>query len=247
MSAEAILVIILASVFAAFVKGVTGLGYPLIVVPLATLVTGIEDAVVAVAIPNLAANLWMCWSERSARHETRDLPRLLVPGVVGAVVGTFALVNMPEEPLLALLALTVLGFVVLFVRSPELQARPRHVTHQWSPVVGAATGVVQGAVGASGPVIATWLHGYRLGKSAYVYAITLIFALTGSVQIAVLVSQGEMTGGRLVGSLAAGVPMAVMIPLGTRFRERLDGPRFERAVMVVLVATSIAMIGRIVA
>ncbi|HUW01036.1 MAG TPA: sulfite exporter TauE/SafE family protein [Acidimicrobiales bacterium] len=246
MSAEAILVIILASVFAAFVKGVTGLGYPLIVVPLATLVTGIEDAVVAVAVPNLAANLWMCWSERSARGETRDLPRLLVPGVVGAVVGTFALVNMPEEPLLALLALTVLGFVVLFVRSPELRLTEA-VTHRWSPVVGAATGVVQGAVGTSGPVIATWLHGYRLGTSAYVYAITLIFAFTGSVQITVLVSQGEMTGGRLVGSLAAGIPMAVMIPLGTRFRERLDGPRFERAVMVVLVATSIAMIVRIAA
>ena len=246
MSAEAILVIILASVFAAFVKGVTGLGYPLIVVPVATLFTGIEDAVVAVAIPNLAANLWLCWSERSARDETRDLPRLLVPGVMGAAVGTFALINVPEEPLLALLALTVLGFVVMFVRSPELRLTDQ-VTHRWSPAVGAATGIVQGAVGASGPVIATWLHGYRLGKGAYVFAITLVFSLTGSMQIAVLISQGEMTGGRLVGSLAAGIPMAVMIPVGSRFRDRLDGPRFERAVLLVLVATSVAMIGRIIA
>ncbi len=245
MSGQALTVIVLASVFAAFVKGVTGLGYPLIVVPLATLATGIEDAVVAVAIPNLAANLWLCWTERSARGEVRDLPRLLVPGVLGAVVGTFALVNLPEDPLLALLAVTVLGFVVLFVRSPELRLSPA-LTHQWAPAVGAVTGVVQGAVGASGPVIATWLHGYRLGKSAYVYAITLIFAVTGSIQIAVLTTQGEMTGARLAGSVAAGIPMAVMLPLGARFRDRLAGPMFERAVLAVLVAAAIGMVARIV-
>lgn len=245
MSGEALLVLVLASVFAAFVKGVTGLGYPLIVVPIATLVMGIEDAVVAVAIPNVVANLWLCWSERSARHETRDLPRLLVPGVVFAVVGTFALVNLPEEPLLGLLALTVLAFVVQFVRSPELRLA-ESFTHRWSPAVGAATGLVQGAVGASGPVIATWLHGYRLDKSAYVFSMTLIFALTGAVQIGVLFSQDELTGDRLVGAVAAGVPMAVLVPLGARYRDRLAGPAFEHAVLGVLVATALGMLVRIV-
>lgn len=245
MSGEALVVIVLASILAAFVKGVTGLGYPLIVVPLVTLVTGIEDAVVAIAIPNLAANIWMCWTERSARDEMRDLPRILVPGVIGAVAGTFALVNLPEEPLLALLALTVLGFAVLFVRNPQLRLAPEF-THRWAPVVGGVTGVVQGAVGASGPVIATWLHGYRLSKDAYVFAITLIFAFTGTVQITVLATQGELTVDRMIGSLAAGVPMAVIIPVGTRLRDRLAGPVFERAVMAVLVATSVAMVVRIV-
>jgi len=236
-----IVIVVLASAVGALIKGVTGMGYPLFAVPIIALATGVQDAVVVVAVPNVAANLYLCWEARSARHEALDLGRLVIPGLVGAVVGAVALVSLPDEPLLLALALTIAVFIVQYVRNPELRM-PRAVARRWSPIAGAAAGLMQGAIGVSGPVIATWLHGYGLARDAYVYTITLLFGLTGAVQLATLAAQGAMTRDRALASAAAAVPTAIMIPLGVRLRRRLGGPAFERAVLVVLALSAVSLL-----
>lgn len=244
MTGAEIAVVLGASLLGAFVKSVTGMGYPLIAVPLITLALGIEDAVVIVAAPNLAANALLCFGARDGRHHARDLPVLVGCGFLGAFVGTYALVKVAEDPLLVALAATIVAFVVNFVRSPELRVDPR-TSARWSPVVGGVAGVMQGAVGVSGPVVATWLHGYRLPKQTYVFSVTAIFGVSGAVQFMLLVVAGELHGARLAVSALAFVPVLAMIPVGTQMRRRLGGPGFERAVLAVLVASGLALVLRV--
>ncbi|MCB0958279.1 MAG: sulfite exporter TauE/SafE family protein [Acidimicrobiales bacterium] len=246
MTGAEIAVVLGASLLGAFVKAVTGMGYPVIAIPLITLVLGIEDAVVIVAAPNLAANLILCWGARAGRAESRDLPLLVGWGALGAVVGTFALVRVPEDPLLLVLAATVAMFVVTFLRSPELRFSPT-TTHRWSPVVGGVAGLMQGAVGVSGPVVASWMHGYRLRATAYVFSITTIFGASGAAQLTLLAASGEYTATRAAVSLLAFVPVLAMIPVGTRLRERLDGPAFEHAVLAVIAGSGLALVIQVVA
>lgn len=241
MTTTQLLVIIAASFAGALVKGVTGLGYPVLAVPLIALVTGIEDAVVVVAIPNLAANIILCWEARDARTEARDLGRLVGFGIVGAVIGTLALVRLPEQPLLIALAVTVGVFVVQMIRRPDLGLDPATAT-RWSPAAGLFTGLMQGAVGVSGPVVATWLHGYRLAVQTYVYSVTVIFGVTGAVQLVVLTAQGQLHGDRLAGAALAGVGVAVALPLGLRLRRRLAGPVFEKIVLAVLLVSAVSLV-----
>ncbi len=241
MTTTQLVVIVLASFAGALVKGVTGLGYPVLAVPLIALVTGIEDAVVVVAIPNLAANVILCWEARDARAEARDLGRLVGLGIVGAVIGTVALVHLPEQPLLIALALTVAVFVAQMIRRPEL-GLDRATATRWSPVAGLFTGLMQGAVGVSGPIVATWLHGYRLAVQTYVYSVTVIFGVTGAVQLVMLTVQGQLHGDRVVGALLAGVGVAIALPLGLRLRRRLAGPTFEKVVLVVLLVSAVSLL-----
>lgn len=245
MTGTEIAIVLGASLLGAFVKSVTGMGYPLLAVPLITLAVGIEDAVVVVAAPNVFANVVLCLGARDGRDESRDLGRLVGFGLAGAVVGTYALVSVPEDPLLVVLALTIVGFIANFVRSPELRIGA-HVSRRWSPAVGALAGVMQGAVGVSGPVVATWLHGYRLTKSAYVFSVTAIFGATGAVQLALLALAGKFSVDRLVVTSLAFIPVIAMIPIGTRLRHRLGGPAFERAVLAVLLASGAALVIRVV-
>lgn len=239
-----IAVVLGASLLGAFVKAVTGMGYPLIAVPLITLVLGIEDAVVVVAFPNLVANALIWFGARDGRAEVRDLASLVGFGFAGAFIGTLALVNVPEEPLLVALAVTIAVFVVNFVRSPHVRITPG-TSRRWSPVVGAIAGVMQGAVGVSGPVVATWMHGYRLPKQAFVFSVTAIFGVSGAVQLGLLVAAGEMTAERATVSALALLVVLSMIPVGSRLRFRLGGAAFERAVLGVLVASGLALIVRV--
>lgn len=244
MTGAEIAVVLGASLLGAFVKSVTGMGYPLVAVPLITLAVGIEDAVVVVAAPNLVANGLLCFGARDGRDEARDLRILIGYGLAGAVLGTLALVSVPEDPLLVLLAATIGVFVVNFVRSPELRIAPA-TSQRWSPVAGGLAGVMQGAVGVSGPVVATWLHGYRLSTSAYVYSVTAIFGATGAVQFLLLLGAGEVTLDRAAVSAMAFVPVLAMIPVGTSLRRRLGGRGFELAVLAVLVASGLALVVRV--
>lgn len=244
MTGAEIAIVIGGSLVGAFVKSVTGMGYPLVAVPLITLALGIEDAVLIVAVPNLLANLVLWYQSRSGAHETRDLARLVGWGLAGAVVGTFALVSVPEDPLLLALVATIAAFVVNFLRSPEMRIDPAR-SRRWSPAVGVAAGVAQGAVGVAGPVVATWMHGYRLSKTAYVHSVTAIFGATGAVQIALLAGAGKFTSRISVVSALALVPVLGVIPVGTRLRDRLGGRSFEWAVLAVLVTSGAALVVRV--
>lgn len=244
MSGAEIAVVLGASLLGAFVKSVTGMGYPLLAVPLIALVLGIEDAVVIVSGPNAVLNLLLCWQARGGRSGTRDLPVLVGTGFVGAFLGTFLLVTLPEDPLLVLLAVTIVVYVVSYLRSPELRLR-ESTTKRWSPAVGTVAGVMQGALGVSGPVVGAWMHGYRLSAQAYVFSVTSIFGVAGSVQLVLLAATGRYTAERLGVSFLALLPVLVMIPVGMRSRTRLGGRGFDLAVLGVLLASGLALLVRV--
>lgn len=244
MTGAEIAVVLGASLLGAFVKSVTGMGYPLLAVPLIALALGIEDAVVIVSGPNAVANFTLCWQARGGRGDTRDLPVLVGSAFVGAFLGTFLLVTVPEDPLLVLLAATIVVYVVSYLRSPDLRMPPE-TTRRWSPVVGSFAGVMQGALGVSGPVVGAWMHGYRLKSQAYVFSVTLIFGVAGSVQLALLTATGRYTGERLGVAALALIPVVAVLPVGMRLRDRLGGRGFDLAVLGVLLASGIALVIRV--
>lgn len=235
--------VLVASCLGMFVKSVVGMGYPLFAVPLISLELGVETAVVVVAAPNLVANGVLCHQARSGIPETRDLPALTLSAMVGAVAGTFLLVSLPEEPLLIVLVATIVVFEVQYLRAPHLTISPE-TSRRWAPLAGGFAGLMQGAVGVAGPVVAVWLHGYRLRRDAYVFSITGLFLLAGAAQFAYLLAVGEYDRDRIVASVVALVAVASMVPIGLRVRARLSGLAFERAVLAVLALAAIALVIR---
>ncbi|MBJ18124.1 MAG: sulfite exporter TauE/SafE family protein [bacterium] len=243
MNENDLFIVAIASLVGSFVKSVTGMGYPLIAIPILALSVGLESAAVVIAIPNAFANLLLNVGVREERHRTRDLPVLVVTSILGAILGTLVLVEAPEEPLLIGLALTVFAFVIQRIRAPKLNLTEA-TTRRWAPWVGSLAGFSQGAVGVSGPIVAMWMHGYRLPKNAYVFSVTALFLVSGVTQLAVLVASGQYGRDRL---LASGVALAAtlcMIPIGTRMRSRIGGDTFEQLILVLLVVSGASLVWR---
>lgn len=243
MSESDLLIVVIASLIGSFVKSVTGMGFPLIAIPMLTFVIGVEAAVIVIAFPNAVANLLLNLGVRAERHKTRDLPMLAATSVVGAIVGTSVLVSAPERPLLIGLALTIFVFVVQSLRRPALRLE-LETTRRWAPLVGVLAGFCQGAVGASGPIVALWLHGYRLPKDAYVYSVTALFLVAGVAQLAVLGFSGQLDRRLLLASGLALVSTLAMVPVGTRMRDRIGGATFERLILVLLTASGCSLLVR---
>ena len=85
MTVTEIAVIVAAVLVGSLVKSVTGMGFPIIAVPIMSLYTGPATAIAVIAIPNAAQNLGIAWSHRRALPETKGLAVFCGVGVLGAV------------------------------------------------------------------------------------------------------------------------------------------------------------------
>lgn len=97
MGTAEIVVIVVAVLAGATIKSVTGLGLPIVAIPIISVVAGPEVAVAVLAIPNAAQNLVLAVRNRRHVHETVALGRLVVAGIGGAALGAFALGVVPED------------------------------------------------------------------------------------------------------------------------------------------------------
>lgn len=239
MSGVEVAAILAAVVVGSLAKAVTGMGLPLIAIPIASLFIDVETAVVVIAFPNVLANAVLATQERSSYSETRDLPALAGFGVVGAVAGTVLLVNVSETPLLIAVILAITGYIVLFFAHPEFRTTPRR-SRQLAPAVGSVAGLFQGAIGISGPIIGSWIHSYRLPRSAHILSVTALFLITGLAQLTVLIISGELSG-RLLATTLACVPVLLSIPVGTRLRNSVSARGFDLAIIGLLLLSVLAL------
>lgn len=236
-----LVVIVVAIAVGAFVKGATGGGLPQIAIPVMAAFLGVERSVVVMAIPGVVANGWLVWTHRAEAAQTRDLPVMIAGGAVGSVIGTLALKGLDGRVLSAALAAIIVVYVVLSLARPGFHFPPK-VTRIASPPVGVAAGGLQGATGISGPLLSTYLHGFGLRPRAYVFALSTLFFGFALVQTIALLVVGLYTGSRLAESFLALIPIAVALPLGAWAAGKVSVRTFNRAVLVLLLASAVALL-----
>ncbi|MGB3737021.1 MAG: sulfite exporter TauE/SafE family protein [Ilumatobacter sp.] len=245
MSGTELAIVLVAVIVGSVVKAVTGMGLPIIAIPIAALFVDLDDAVVTLALPNVLANGVLAFRERTHVGETRDLPALAIAGVVGAAIGAIAFVSLPETPLVVILIVAILGYVIAFFTKPDLQTGPER-SRRLAPAVGGVAGAFQGAIGISGPIVGSWIHSYRLHRGAHILSVTSLFLVTGITQLTVFVASGELAG-RVGASLLACIPVLASIPVGTWLRDRVSTRGFDLAVVAMLIASVGALAVKIVA
>ena len=236
------LAIIVAAIgIGSFIKGATGSGLPQIAIPVMATFLGVERAVVIMAIPGVLSNGWLIWANRDGMQTSRDLPSLLATGIVGGVLGTIGLKTLDPRLLSVILALIIIGYVAMSTLRPDFHFGPR-LTRYASPPVGLVAGGLQGATGISGPLLTTYLHGFGLPPSGYVFSTSVLFSVLSVVQVVTLIGIGLYTQPRIIESLLAMIPIALFLPLGTRMTRNMSARTFKRVILILLVASAIKLI-----
>jgi uncharacterized membrane protein YfcA len=239
-----VIVALVAAAIASLIKSTTGMGYPLVLIPVLALFMDITDAVVIVAPSNLYLNGLVAWNVRGYRHEARTLRPFVTAGLIGAAIGAILLPVAPDRALRWLVVGVIAFFVVNRLRGERRVLSPKLADRLAVPVGGTA-GLLQGAAGLSGPIVIPWFLSLGLPRDTYIYCITTVFALTGTTQLLVFAVQGTFTL-RLFTLGVALIPVALLItPLGIRLRERIPLLVFERAVVALLIASAASIVVRL--
>ncbi|MFP3913267.1 MAG: sulfite exporter TauE/SafE family protein [Actinomycetota bacterium] len=224
------------------VKGVAGMGGPLLAIPLIATVTSVEHAVVVVSFANLLANAWLVWEHRrSARGLRWLLLPLLLAGTAGTIFGSWLLTELDDRILSWVLAGIIAAYILRFLTRPQFRI-DESVGRRLAAPVGLAGGVLTGGTGSGGPLYATYLHALRLDRSVFIFSISTTFLILGPIQMGVLASLGSYTAIRIEQALLAVLPLLVVFPLGVAVSRRMPQKVFEYAVLALLALSAVRLV-----
>ncbi|MGB5492463.1 MAG: sulfite exporter TauE/SafE family protein [Woeseiaceae bacterium] len=240
-SAGLIFVALAAISIGALIKGMTGLGLPLIAVPVIATYTSVELAVVLMIIPTFGSNLWLVVSHRRHAGLLRTHIPFLVAGFLGGIFGTFALVAVDDRwlklALAAWLALYLLQFAFGNFLQSVFQAKGAGAV-----AVGFTGGTLQGATGVSAHIVAPYFHGRKVVAEAYAFLIACAFLTFSAAQLTTAASTELFTMQRLILGTIALLPTLVFTRVGIAYAGKISEAVFQKLLIAIFVVMEIKLI-----
>jgi uncharacterized protein len=238
----------LAGLFAIFVlggvvKGVTGVGLPLVLVPLTAQFVDMPVTVALLTVPMVATNVTQAMEGGHTLAAIHRMLPVLVFVVIGLLIGVHLLLSIDRRLLSLVLGVSflLLAALLMFTRRVRI-ADP--TAHWVGPLVGLAAGVLGGMSAMFGPPMIAYLVGRGTDPDSFVKQMA-IFAFTASLtMLLALGGSGNMSATDMLISAVAVAPIQAGMPLGRWLRRRTKPQWFRIAVLVVLAFGGLDMLRR---
>ncbi len=233
----------LTAMLSAFVKGVTGMAFPLIATPVVALITDMHTAIAVLLAPNILMDSINIVRRRFPLEHLKRLGTMLVAGIAGVFLGTYLLVVIPLR-----LVNGIVGAIVLVFVAQSLWAKAAALPTAWEPVasptVGFAAGILNGISNTLSPIMAIYLLSLQLAKFDFVKSIALVFFSFKLAQMAAVWKWNLFTPERLALSVATTVFALTGFSIGLRVQDRINQLTFHRALLVLLTGVGLLMLAK---
>lgn len=237
------LAVAVALLFAAFVKGTTGLGFPIIATPSVALLLDIRTAVTILILPNLVMDIAQVFRGGFPRTVLERFGSLLLLTVVGVFLGTKVLVILPLWALNLSLGLMVLLFVLSSWLRFEFTVSSR-AERILSPPIGFVSGFLNGMTNAAGPSLAIYLYSLKLQKKDFIKSIATIFVVTKASQLAAVSTWNLLNRQTLGMSLMVTLLVLFGFYAGLKTQDRVNQHTFNRGLLILLFVIGLTLLTR---
>jgi uncharacterized membrane protein YfcA len=234
-----------ALLFAAFVKGVTGLGFPLIATPMVALLLDIRTAVTILILPNLLMDSAQVIRGGFPYDVFRRFAGLIAPTIIGVFLGTMVLVKLPLWMLNFCLGVLVVVFVFSSALRFDFTISPR-AEKVLGPVCGFISGILNGMTNAAGPALAIYLYSLKLEKRTFVKSISTIFVTTKITQLVAISTWNLLNWHTITLSIQVSLFTLAGFYAGMKIQDRINQQTFNRGLTVLLFLIGVILIWRAV-
>lgn len=224
------------------VRGFTGFGGALLMVPLLGLLWDIRLAIVVVAFIQLVTGLMLAVMGRRSIDRPTLVP-VLVWSIVGLVGGSLLLAKLPVDWIARILGVItiVIGAVTLARRIAVVQD-PGRSRMLMTSAVGLTGGVIHGLIGTSGPVIVPYLQRVLPAPAMMRSTLLVYFLVLDGLRLGGYLQLGLLSMDALLWS-ALLVPLAVAGSIiGSRVQVNVSDELFRVAVAVLLILAGLLLL-----
>ena len=226
-------------------KGVVGLGLPLMGVPLLTFALGLKGAVSILVLPIIASNAAQSFAEGLILPIARRFWPLLAALFCITMVSTRGFSILPERTLFGAVGSALVVFPTVAYLRPSIRIM-RNQEPRLGIFVGTLAGFLAGVSSLPGPPLMIYLACLRLPKNEFVVAVSLMF-LTAQVGLGLgLITLGAAGPLDFGLSTAACIPVLLGMWLGSKARVRTTDRVFALLVLATYLLTGVSFLIRAV-
>jgi hypothetical protein len=219
-----------------FIRGITGFGSGLISVPLLALFLPLKFVVPLILLLDFTASIVI--GGFNFKRVKWDEVGVLIPfGIVGVILGTSLLVNLPPEPMLIALA----GFVFIFAMRSLLNLHgDKLISRGWAVPASLTGGTVGALFGTGGPPYVIYLSHRIRDKSDLRATFSALFFTEGLTRIVSFLVAGLLMTASVWVAFFAALPLVLgALYLGGRVHVGIGPAQMARLVGVLLLVSSV--------
>jgi uncharacterized membrane protein YfcA len=237
----ALLGIAIALVLGGMVKGITGIGVPLVAMPILTHFLPVKDAVLLLSMPIILGNIPQALEGGEMLQTVRKIAAPLVGTVIGNVVGVSVLIALEPHHALAISGAMLIAAAVLMLATPKLTLAP----HLVKPVgfgLGFGAALMESIASVPGPLLAMYLIASGATGRVFTKQIAIILVVSIVTLVTTFSGGARANGVDLLISAAASIPAIAGMWLMRPLRDKLHPLAFRVVVLVCVLTAATQMI-----
>lgn len=225
------------------VKGILGIGLPLVSVPLIAIFLSVPQAIALMAVPLFASNLYQLTQGAPLGPVLARFWPLFAAIVVGSYVGVQWLTSIDADALNVLLGAAVIAVAASYLVKLDLRIPPR-LEAPAGGGFGFAAGLLGGLSSFIGPPMVIYLVAVNLRKEEFITTVAAGF-VAGMIPLqGTLIATGYLDGTGALLSMLGIVPVLAGMRLGKLVRDRIPQHMFRNVVLLVLLVIGANLIRR---
>lgn len=242
LSVENVLYIAAVYLLAGVVKGVLGIGMPLITIPMLAATVGPITAMALLAVPTFAINLVQTAQSGYMAGAFKRFWTAFPLLIIGVIVSVSLLLTKLDRGALMILV----GAIVILIAVSQLMSFtfsiPRRAERWCTPLVGIVSGLVGGVTNFLGPLMVMYLVALRVEKDQFVGAIALFYMIASIPFYIGLGVHGYFGWAEFWASCGAAIMIWLGVLIGQRLRARASSDLFRKLVLGLLIVIGANMI-----
>lgn len=236
-SATQLAVVFVAVFLSAIVSAVAGFGFGLLSVPLISLAIPLHQTVIVSSVIGLVTNMVQTYRYRRSA-DVALVKRMCAGAMVGMPLGFMVFSIVSDRTLRLVLGGAVLLAVAALARGLDLV----HVGPGLDVGAGFLSGVLNTSISTNGPPLVFDLQARKLAPEPFRATLSVVFAISGIVGMALFIGGGKVHLDELVVSAVALPAMGLGLLVGFPLRHRFSPERFRVLVLALLTVAAVATI-----
>ncbi|WP_395065037.1 sulfite exporter TauE/SafE family protein [Paraburkholderia silvatlantica] len=233
--------IVVALVLGGMVKGVTGIGVPLVAMPIVTHFLPVKEAVLLLSMPIILGNIPQALEGGEMLPTVRNIAAPLIGTVIGNVIGVSVLIALEPHHAQAASGVALIVAALLLLVSPRFKLAPA-LARPVGFALGFGAALMESIAAVPGPLLAMYLIASGATGRAFTKQIAIILVVSVVTLITTFSHGAHASLMDLAISAAASVPAIAGMLLIRPLRDSLHPLAFRMVVLVCVLAAAVQMI-----
>jgi uncharacterized protein len=222
-------------IVAGLLKGMVGVGMPVVALPLLSLFIDIKTAAMLLSMPLILSNLPQALEGGQTGRCLMQLMPVILGMIPGLFLGVRVLLALDGNVARIIAGLVLMGVGGLTLLAPKLQLQSRAVLPT-GITFGFFGGILGGIAAMPGPLVFIFLLAKGLRGKAFTKEASLYLVVSAGL-LAILLTAGRQFGWLDISvSTAAMLPVVLGMYVGQRMRDKIAPETFKKLVLIAVIA-----------